>query len=88
MPDCPDQRPGVLEQLQIHEREHSVRLAVQQLESKHQVALLLRDWEELSYLEMSDVLNVPVGTVKSRVHHARLQLAQILKPILHGEASL
>lgn len=83
-----DERPGVLEMIQTSERENAVRLAVQKLESKHRVVLLLRDWEELSYSEISEVLAVPLGTVKSRVHHGRLQLAQALKPLLSGEAKL
>jgi len=86
--DIADGRPGILEKLQTNERENFVRLAVQKLESKHRVVLLLRDWEELSYSEITEVLDVPLGTVKSRVHHARLQLALHLKSLLSGEAKL
>lgn len=81
-----DKKKGLLEQMEIDERADAVRLAVQKLEPRHRVVLLLRDWEEMSYIEMADVLDIPVGTVKSRVHHARLQLAKILKPVLSGEA--
>lgn len=84
----PDDRLGALDILQKNEREQAVRRAVMQLESRQRVALLLRDWEELSYAEMADVLDIPQGTVKSRVHHARKQLGQILTPMMRGEAEV
>ena len=83
--EIPDDRPGVLDLLQAKERDLAVHAAVMELENKHRVALLLRDWEDLSYSEMAEVLKIPAGTVKSRVHNARLQLGRILSPIMEGE---
>jgi RNA polymerase sigma factor (sigma-70 family) len=40
--------------------------------------LLLFAWEELSYDEIADVLGIPVGTVRSRLHRARARLAPII----------
>ena len=42
-------------------------------------AVILRDIQELSYEEISKIVNVPLGTVKSRINRARLQLQQTLK---------
>lgn len=77
--DFADERPDPLEALSGTERERIVRQAVLDLEVDHRVILLLREWEELSYGEIADVLDLSLGTVKSRVHHARLKLAGSLQ---------
>lgn len=73
-----DERPDALDRLQREERARSVRDAVAGLSSDHKQVLLLADWEDMSYPEIAEALAIPVGTVKSRVHHARLQLAGAL----------
>ncbi len=42
--------------------------------------LLLRDLQELEYADIADLLDIPVGTVKSRIHSAR----QLVQPMLRG----
>jgi RNA polymerase sigma-70 factor, ECF subfamily len=42
-------------------------------------AVILRDLEELEYREIASVLNVPEGTVKSRLNRGRAELARVLK---------
>jgi RNA polymerase sigma-70 factor (ECF subfamily) len=42
-------------------------------------AVVLRDLHDLDYLEISQVLGVPQGTVKSRINRGRLELARVLK---------
>ena len=41
--------------------------------------MILRDLEELEYREIAQVLNVPEGTVKSRLNRGRAELARILR---------
>ena len=41
--------------------------------------MVLRDLEELGYREISDILNIPEGTVKSRLNRGRAELARILR---------
>ncbi len=58
-----------------------LRRAVEQLEPDHREALMLREYEQLSYEEISQVLRVPVNTVRSRLFRARMALKQLLFPI-------
>jgi RNA polymerase sigma-70 factor, ECF subfamily len=74
---------------------HEVQLAVQQALLKvpgvFRSAVILRDLEGMSYEEVSEVLGVSVGTVKSRILRGRRMLREILDPVLrnpraaHGE---
>jgi RNA polymerase sigma-70 factor (ECF subfamily) len=52
--------------------------AIDELPPDYRAALLLRDVEGLSHLQIADVLGVSVPTVKSRVHRARLSLRKQL----------
>jgi RNA polymerase sigma-70 factor, ECF subfamily len=58
--------------------EGEVETALAGLPAEFREALLLVDVEELSYLEVSGVLNVPIGTVKSRVSRGRAMLRDVL----------
>ncbi len=62
--------------------------AVKSLPEKYRTAFLLRDVEELPYDEVAKVLNVPLGTVKSRVNRARMMLREKLKPRLEEHNAL
>lgn len=77
-PVVADARPGALERLTAAEARARVRRAVASLPPLQRAVLVLRDWEDLSYREIAEVLEVPVGTVRSRLHHARRALAAIL----------
>jgi RNA polymerase sigma-70 factor (ECF subfamily) len=52
--------------------------ALGRLDEKHRTILVLRDFQDLSYLEMADALGVPKGTVMSRLHQARRRLREEL----------
>ena len=58
--------------------EQEVEAALAQLPEEFCEALLLVDVEELSYQEISGVLNIPIGTVKSRVSRGRAMLREAL----------
>jgi RNA polymerase sigma-70 factor (ECF subfamily) len=64
--------------LERAEREALLREAIERLTPASRIVLQLRDWEDMSYDEIADVLAVPVGTVRSRLHNARARLAQEL----------
>ena len=52
---------------------------------EHRTIVLLRDFEGLSYDEIADVLQLESGTVKSRLHRARMELKALLEPYWAGE---
>ncbi len=76
--NIPDGAAGLLEGLEAEERRALVRGAVQALPDKLKAALLLREWEGLAYEEIASVLQVPVGTVRSRLHNAYARLLKSL----------
>lgn len=55
---------------------------LRELPEEQRTLVVLRDLEELSYEEIAEVTGLPLGTVKSRLHRARLELAQRLGPSL------
>jgi RNA polymerase sigma-70 factor (ECF subfamily) len=57
-----------------------VRRAVAQLEATDREILLLREFEQLSYVEIADLLHLPINTVRSRLFRARIALRELLKP--------
>src|SRR5690348_14376351 len=61
------------------------RQALAKLSCDHEEIIRLAFYEELSYEEISAVLNIPVNTVKTRVFYAKRQLKQHLSMLMHGE---
>lgn len=57
-----------------------MRTAIAKLPEPHREALQLKLQHELSYEEIAEVLGIPVGTVRSRLHHAVAQLRNSLNP--------
>ena len=64
------------------ETEGLVTAAIERLPDELREALLLRDTQDLAYDQIASVLDLPVGTVRSRLNRARTRLAEILQPIL------
>jgi len=59
-----------------------IRNEIESLPVKFREVVVLRDIQEFSYEEISKILNIPIGTVKSRVNRGRLRLQKKLKPLL------
>ncbi|MBI2526138.1 MAG: sigma-70 family RNA polymerase sigma factor [Candidatus Rokubacteria bacterium] len=64
------------------EKRERIRAALNALPLKFRTIIMLSDVEGLSYREIAQVLNCPIGTVMSRLHNARRRLRAILGPML------
>ena len=56
----------------------ALRKAVEALPPLYKQVLLLRDWEQMSYQDIAAVLQIPIGTVRSRLHNATVLLTNDL----------
>lgn len=63
-------------QLELRDRVQLLRAALDMLPPTLRTAVLMRDIQELTYQEIADRLNVPEGTVKSRINRGRTELAR------------
>ena len=71
------------ERLATQETQATVRRALAQVPVPFRSAVILRDLEGLSYEEIAEILDISVGTAKSRILRGRRRLKEILDPILH-----
>jgi len=74
-----DPQPGPEAILSQAERTSLLQKAVLSLPDASQAVLVLREYEEMSYQEIADALDIPVGTVMSRLNYARKLLKDKLK---------
>jgi RNA polymerase sigma-70 factor (ECF subfamily) len=77
-----DPGDGIERSLELQERTRRVRQAVMALPEASRAVLVLREYEGLSYREIAETLDIPVGTVMSRLSYARSLLAQSLRDYL------
>jgi DNA-directed RNA polymerase specialized sigma24 family protein len=57
-----------------------VRQALEKLDESEREILMLREYEQLSYAEIAELLKVPVNTVRSRLFRARMAMKGYLEP--------
>lgn len=74
-----DRTPSPQEQAEESELRSAVTAGLARLSDTHRQALVLREVQELSYEEIAAVLEVDLGTVKSRISRARSALRKILQ---------
>lgn len=70
------------------ELHHQVQEALCQLPETYRIPVILCDIEGLSYEEIAELLHLPIGTVRSRIHRGRARLAQLLQPYMELEGGL
>lgn len=66
-------------QMEKDELKQCVQQAIAMLDVERRSVLLLRDFEDMDYDQIAETLDIPVGTVRSRLHRARLELKSILE---------
>lgn len=71
------------ERLEESERRERLELKLRELRPEHRTVLVLRDIEGLSYDEIADASEAPLGTVKGRLHRARSELIEVLRRNLY-----
>ena len=78
------QGPSPLEQLQSEERKQLVRATVEKLPDFLKQVVILAYYQGLKYKDIADIMGIPVGTVKSRLHTAlcKLHEAWLTEPAL------
>lgn len=74
--------PCAREILDAKEKEKLIREVIDSLEDGFREVVILRDIEGLSYDEITEILNIDLGTVKSRLHRARMTLKDKLKGVI------
>jgi RNA polymerase sigma-70 factor (ECF subfamily) len=74
-----ESRPGhALEQAEQGRR---IQHALSRLSPEHRAVLVMKDMEGQKYETMAEVLGVPIGTIRSRLHRARLELREVLEQL-------
>ena len=63
----------------MRRRRHAVAAALDRINAEHRVVLVLRDVQGMEYEQLSEVLGVPVGTIKSRLFRARAALREAIE---------
>lgn len=79
--EIPDEsyRPDIITDSGIKDK--IIQNALLKVSRKYREAVILRDIQELSYEEISEILGIEIGTVKSRINRGRAQLQKLLKDI-------
>jgi RNA polymerase sigma-70 factor (ECF subfamily) len=73
-----DKTPNPQRMAEQSEASRFLQAGLQALPPELREAVILRDLEGMSYLEITELLGIPEGTVKSRINRARLELAKLL----------
>src|SRR5688500_13874944 len=76
-----DGRAAPHERLEQEERVAQVRAALAAVSEEHRAILVLREMEGCDYETIAEMLDLPVGTVRSRLHRARMQLRDQLQEV-------
>lgn len=77
--DKPSAEEHPIARVESRERHEILQAALNRLSPDMREAVVLRDFQDLDYDEIAEVLGVPEGTVKSRINRGRLELARVIK---------
>ena len=80
--DLEDDGPAPEDGMNRREQAQQLSTALERLSDEHRSILILREMDDLDYDAISEILDLPIGTVRSRLHRARSQLKTQLELIL------
>jgi RNA polymerase sigma-70 factor (ECF subfamily) len=69
-------RPGYA--LELADEERVIREALAKLSPEHRAVLVMKDMDGMKYEDIAEALAVPIGTIRSRLHRARIELREVL----------
>ena len=72
--------PAPSSRAETEERDQIVQDALGRLSDEHREVLILKEFQDHDYREIATIVGCPVGTVRSRLHRARTELAELLAP--------
>ena len=75
-----DPAPSPLQEFARNERAQHLTRALEQLPPLYREVLVLYHFEHLKYVEIADVLDIPLGTVMNRIFRARQKLRELFEP--------
>ena len=85
VPETGSRLPRPDHQVEAHQAEVQIRLAITQLDPEQRTLIVLRDLENMSYEEIQEQTGLPSGTVKSRLHRARVALQERFRALSEGK---
>jgi len=80
----PSDSPGPTANSEERELSQEIWKAMETLSLQHREIILLRHFQDLDYAAIAEVLEIPIGTVMSRLFHARKKLGVLLDPYMEG----
>jgi RNA polymerase sigma-70 factor (ECF subfamily) len=85
VPETGSRLPRPDHQVEAHQAEVQIRLAITQLDPEQRTLIVLRDLENMTYEEIQEQTGLPSGTVKSRLHRARVALQERFRALSEGK---
>ena len=80
--DCPSEELPVQEKMEAQERRELLHRAIDSLPENQRKAIILNKYEDLSYKEVADIMNISLSAVESLIFRAKTNLEKKLKPII------
>jgi len=72
------ERPGLMEEIERRDLAETVKALVQRLPTAQRTAITLFYLEQISYEEIAEIMEIPLGTVKTHIHRGRLRLRELV----------
>ncbi len=73
------------ENMELSHNQQVIAAAMQQLNEEQRLVMMLHDAEGYTLVELADILQTPIGTLKSRLHRGRNQVREITEMELFGD---